>query len=436
MSLRHKLVGNAAIYLGANILNAAIPFLLLPLLTRVLSPADYGTLAMFSIVLSVLGAFTGFSVHGAVGVRYFTLDARELGEYVGACVAILVISTLAVLAWVAVFGPFLSAKSGVPIDWLLFGVVLSGFQFLGNIRLSLWQVAGGARQYGTFQIMQSLVNASMSLVFILVIGMAWQGRVLGQAVAILFFGAISIYWLRRDGLLSVGSAWRKHVSDALRFGVPLIPHVIGSLLIATSGQFFVTNLFGVSQTGLYVVAVQIGAIVGLIADAFGKSYNPWLYKRLKEETVQGRHLIVGVTYCAFAFFIVISTVASLSIYMLFPLVVGREFLGARELAGYFIFGNGFTGMYLAIAGFFFFTSKTQYVSIVSISSGLVSIALMWSLGNQYGVEGVAAGFLASQLIMFLFAWWMANRICPMPWFAGSAALGALRSLRHVDGKNE
>ena len=72
MNLRSKLFGNAAIYLGANILNAGIPFLLLPILTRVLTPADYGTVAMFGIVLSVLGAFTGLSVHGAIGVRYFS----------------------------------------------------------------------------------------------------------------------------------------------------------------------------------------------------------------------------------------------------------------------------------------------------------------------------------------------------------------------------
>ena len=94
MNLRHKLFGNAAIYLGANILNAGIPFLLLPILTRVLTPADYGTVAMFGIVLSVLGAFTGLSVHGAIGVRYFQLGKKELSEYVGTCVGILAVTLM------------------------------------------------------------------------------------------------------------------------------------------------------------------------------------------------------------------------------------------------------------------------------------------------------------------------------------------------------
>ena len=93
MSDSRKLVSNTAIYFGANILNAAIPFFLLPILTRVLSPADYGTIAMFGICLSIISAFTGLSVHGAIGVRYFQLNKEELAEYVVTCMGILVVST-------------------------------------------------------------------------------------------------------------------------------------------------------------------------------------------------------------------------------------------------------------------------------------------------------------------------------------------------------
>lgn len=425
MSLRPKLVGNAAIYLGANILNAGIPFLLLPILTRVLSPADYGTVAMFGVVLSVMGAFTGLSVHGAVGVRFFTLSKEELAQYVGACVGILAVSTLVLVVLVVLFAPRLAAFTGVPADWLVTAVILSGFQFLGNIRLSLWQVSGQARQYGLFQVSQSLLNAGLSLIFILLLGMAWQGRIFGQAFAVVLFGVLALHWLRRDGLLKASEKWRELGADALRFGVPLIPHVIGSLLIATSGQFFVTNMLGVSQTGIYVVAAQIGAVVGLIADAFGKSYNPWLYTRLQDDTRANQHLIVGVTYCAFIFFFVISAIASCAMYFLLPLIVGVKFVAARELGVYFIFANGFTGMYLAIAGFFFFSSKTKFVSIISILSGAVSIATMWILGKFYGITGIACGFLLAQVLMFTLAWILANMVRPMPWLQFRSAVRAV-----------
>ena len=307
--------------------------------------------------LTVFGAFTGLSVHGAIGVRYFQMEKLELAEYVGSCVGILVMSTSIIFLLVALFGDRLEGVTGVPTHWLLLAVVLSGFQFLGNIQLSLWQVSGQAIQYGFFQVSQSLLNAGGSLFFILLIGFSWQGRILGQMSAIGLFGIIALWWLLKNGSLRLSKNWGKHGRDALNFGVPLIPHVIGSLIVTTAGQFFVTNMFGVSETGLYVVGAQFGMIVGILADAFVKTYGPWLYEKLKDDSIANRHLIVGTTYCIFILFLLLSLISCFIIFLIFPFVVGEKFSDAQFLAYFFIFGNGIVGMYYAIAGFFFFTSK-------------------------------------------------------------------------------
>ena len=152
MSTIKTLLGNTSIYTGANILNAAIPFLLMPVLTRVLSPADYGTIAMFGIVVSIMGAFTGLSVHGAVGVRYFQLERQRMPSYVGGCLAILAVSSAVMLVVVLVCRRWLEIVAHVPGNWLLVAVLISGAQFLINIRLSLWQVQHKAIRYGAFQV--------------------------------------------------------------------------------------------------------------------------------------------------------------------------------------------------------------------------------------------------------------------------------------------
>lgn len=64
-------MSGSAVYLFSNILNAAIPFALLPILTRYLSPAEYGEVAMFNTLLGALGAFVGLNVVGAAGRKYF-----------------------------------------------------------------------------------------------------------------------------------------------------------------------------------------------------------------------------------------------------------------------------------------------------------------------------------------------------------------------------
>lgn len=413
--MQNKLLSNTEIYLGANILNASIPFLLLPILTRVLTPTDFGTVAMFGIILSIFGAFTGLSVHGAIGVRYFQLDKKVLSEYVGACVGILVISTGMLFILVAVFGSWLTVVAGVPTDWLLVAVVLSGFQFLVNIRLTLWQVADEAKKFGTFQVTQSLLNASISLILILMVGMAWQGRVLGQTVAVMLFGAIALLWLSKDGLMRFSNDWRAHFRDALKFGIPLIPHVIGGLLIVAADRFIIVRLLDVAHAGIYMVALQIGQALGLLTDSFNKAYAPWLMKNLSKPTDALRVTIVRGTYLYFFLVFGAAIVFGILAPLFLGFLVGESFRAAGELVIYIVLGFAFGGCYFMVTNYIFFESKTKYLAYVTFVAGLVNIPLMFILVEHSGITGAAQAFMLTNAFRFLGTWWLAQKLHPMPW---------------------
>lgn len=424
MNLRSKLVGNAAIYLGTNVLNAGIPFLLLPILTRVLTPADYGTVAMFGIVLSLLGAFVGLSVHGAVTVRYFQMDRNELPDFVGTCVAILVVSTSLIFILIALFRDPLSAISGVPADWLLVAVIVAGFQFLGHIRLSLWQVSGKAVRYGIHQISQSLTNAAGSLLLIFSFGMAWEGRALGQTIAIILFGGMAGLWLIKDDFLRFPKSWRIHSRDALKFGVPLIPHVIGGLLIVAVDRFVIVTLIDVAQAGIYMVALQVGQVLGLLTDSFNKAFAPWLMKSLSEPTPAMRVAIVRGTYAYFVGVILIALLLGLAAPHLLTVLVGDSFLAAGDVVIYVALGFAFGGCYYMVANYIFVQSRTAILPLVTLASGIFNVPLMFLLVGRHGIMGAGQAFMLTQALSFLGTWWLANRVYPMPWFS---ALGRTKN---------
>ena len=72
MSSVGNLAKGAGVYVIASIINAAVPFLLLPVLTRYLSPAEYGEVALFNVWVSLAGALCGLSVHAAANRKYFS----------------------------------------------------------------------------------------------------------------------------------------------------------------------------------------------------------------------------------------------------------------------------------------------------------------------------------------------------------------------------
>lgn len=410
-----KLGGSAGIYLGANVLNAGVPFLLLPVLTRVLSPADYGAIAMFGIVLSIMGAFTGLSVHGAISVRYFQMDKERLAEYVGACMAVLLVSTTLVFMTVLLFAQPAIELSGLPLDWLLVAIVLSGLQFIANIRLVLYQVGGQAIRYGAFQIGQTVLNAVLSLFLVLSVGLAWQGRLIGQATAMALFGATAFYLLRRDGLLLRPQNLKPLVADALRFGLPMVPHTLGALLIVAVDRIVITKLLGLATAGIYMVALQMGQIVGLLTDSFNKAYAPWLMKRLADKENVPRKAIVRGTYVYFGVVIGVALTISALAPWLLPYLVGKSFASAAYLVIYTTLGFAFSGCYYMVTNYIFFESKTALLAGVTATVGLLNVPLTIALVKMNGAAGAGMAFMLTQLASFACTWWLAHRTHPMPW---------------------
>ena len=63
--LAHPLLRSGGVYFVANVANAGLPFLMLPFLTRYLTPTDYGIVSMFGVLVGILIPFVGVNTHAA-----------------------------------------------------------------------------------------------------------------------------------------------------------------------------------------------------------------------------------------------------------------------------------------------------------------------------------------------------------------------------------
>jgi O-antigen/teichoic acid export membrane protein len=61
---------NIGIYTLSNVLNAAIPFILLPVLTQHLSTSDYGVISNYNALINILIPFIGLNLMAALQVVY------------------------------------------------------------------------------------------------------------------------------------------------------------------------------------------------------------------------------------------------------------------------------------------------------------------------------------------------------------------------------
>ena len=89
-----QVIKSSIIYLGSSILNKAIPFLLLPMLTKYLSPEEYGVLSIFQLMISFFTAFVGMAIHTNVSKNFFKYSKNQTSLMIGNILMILSLTTL------------------------------------------------------------------------------------------------------------------------------------------------------------------------------------------------------------------------------------------------------------------------------------------------------------------------------------------------------
>lgn len=406
----------SSIYIFSSISSAAIPFILLPILTRYLSPTEYGQIAMFSIFTTALAALIGLSVHGAANRRFFDegITDTELARFNGNCFLILLISTCVALFFLVFIDMFLADYLGIPIAWVYLGILSVFCSFILNIRLGQWQIRNKAKSYGALQITNALVVLLFSLLFVISLKLGSNGRIYGIVLTSVIIGFLSFFTLRNDKLV-LFEYNRADINYGLSFGAPLIPHVLGGFLLLSVDRLVINKELGLEMTGIYMVAINLGSALNIIFTSINKAYSPWLFGQLKEGKQSSKRAIVKKTYLYFVFLVLMALLSFFIAPPILKLIVGENFHQAADVLPLIIMGQIFLGMYFMVTNYIFYIKKNKYLSYITISSGAVNIVLLFLLIPHYGIYGAALAFLIANFWQFLCTWIVSAKLYSMPW---------------------
>lgn len=409
-----SLFKSVLVYGSTSALNKAIPFLMVPVFTRYLSPQDYGILAMFGVVLSVMSICNGFSVLNIISIKYFQRDKIDLASYVGNCFLLLACSTAIISVFLLVFEKWLLHVTDLPAQWIWIALLTSLGSFASSILLSLWQSAMKKYHFSAFQLLQTAASVAFSVLFVVGLGMDWQGRGYAQLLVALVFAVISLYCLLRSGWFRF-EINRGYLRDALLVSLPIIPHAMAGFIIDTTDRIMITNMVGISDTGIYSVGAQIGMIMLFITASFNMAWVPWLYDKLKNGDSVCKEKIVSFTYLYCLALLLLAVSLGYLAPWFFSVFIGKEFTSGSGYVFWIALGYAFNGMYMMVTNYLFYAEKTYLVSTATFASALVNVAASYLLIKMNGAIGAAQGAMLAHLCSFLLTWYFSARVYPMPW---------------------
>lgn len=407
---------SSLIYVFSSVLSSALPFILLPILTRYLNPEEYGKIAMFTILTAGLTSIIGLSVNGSANRKFFDKDVSEkdISIFNANCILILFVTVTLTTLLVCFFDNLISDFLNIPISWLYFGIINVFFVFLLNFRLGQWQIRDKAIFYGGTQIINAFLILILSLLFIIFFDGGAEGRIHAILITSVVIGVVSYKSLQKDKLFLY--VYKKEdIKEALSFGIPIIPHVLGGFFLMSIDRLIISKELGINAAGVYMVAISLGGALNVLFHSVNKSYSPWLFSKLKENNTDEKKKIVRNTYI---YFIVLFSFI-FPIYYVTPIfvniVIGPEFQDIVYFLPIIFLGQLFVGMYLMVTNYIFYVKKTKFLSFITILTGLFNVFLLYYLMPTHGLKGAAIAFMISSFLQFISTWFLSAKLMAMPW---------------------
>lgn len=413
--LEESLFKNFAVYLGSSIINKAIPFFLLPLLTSYLTPEEYGILAIFQVMISFGLPVIGMNMQNNITRNFFQKSKQYVASLVYNLLLVLLASTTIFLIGLSIYLWLGGQRFSIPERWLYVLPIIVMMNMVNEFNLTLLRNKKQAFEYGFFEILKTVLDLSLTVVLIVIYLQGWEGRASGILFSTVVVGCVALFRLWQNDYIYCRIDIIQ-VKQILIISLPLIPHALGNAIIALSDRLFVNQMVGTSAVGIYTVGYQFGMIMTLIIITFNRIWSPWMYELLAKNKVEDKKLIVRYTYLVGGSYMIIAGLITIVSYFLLPLMTVKAYHKGINFVIWIAMGYAFNGMYTLVFPYAVHVGKTSFLGISTLLAAIINLAGNYFLIKSNGAVGAAQATLISYIFMFLSVWYYSNRIFPMPWF--------------------
>ncbi|WP_339606811.1 oligosaccharide flippase family protein [uncultured Roseivirga sp.] len=412
-----------------SFLSKGIGFLLLPLLTKVLSPSDYGSVDLFAAFVGLVNLTIALEVSQGVARYYGGEESETVKQEIFSsafwftilCYTLFSLIMLASSQWVSYHilgskGLVLEFRIGILSMW--FG----GIYYLVQNQFR-WELRSKEFMWTSVSVVLATFLLSYLLTYRAKLGISgvFMAQAGGSAVG-LFLG---LYWLKSSLVFSLNKIV---LLKMLKFSTPLVFSGIAIFISTYVDRVMISRLMSVSEVGLYGVGFRIASVVGLVLAGFQGAVTPLVYaNHMKKDTPNNIARI-------FKLFIFIALSAYLTVGVFVDdfiiLFTTEEYTGAAVVVIFIFPALLISQMYIFTPGIVI-AKKTKYFFYINIFGAVLNTILNYFLIQELGILGASLATLLTAILVFGIYAFFNHYFYPIPFEWGSLILAFLISLSVV-----
>jgi O-antigen/teichoic acid export membrane protein len=388
-------------YAVANSIEALVPFLLAPILTRTLDPAGYGVWVLFITYATFLRPIVGLTTQDAIRMHFYDFDKKQLDQFTHTVLFVMTAMALAVSALTYLLREPIASAAMFPAGWLVSIVVAAFLYELFYTALALQQFHHRRKDFLITQVVQAVLSLMLISAFLLT-GWDWRGVVLGRMLAMAVATLISLRSLGYKPGLFLRLPPRSFYRQIASFGIVYWPAGMVIMAVAMTDKVVAARYLGLEASAMYGVAALFASAYWLVNYSFVLAWTPWLFKKLKAAPTDGLREVVSVSMLYF----VLASVAAVAFYFVSlvaaPVLLGEAFHRAIPLLQYIMLAILLQGFFMHNMKFLHFEKDIGMMSAFSVLTILLNLWLSVRWAPGMGIRGImiatAVSFGATFLI--------------------------------------
>jgi len=409
-----NLAKNISIYTLGNILNKSITFLLVPLYTRVLAPADYGKLELVNTVGAILAMLYGFLVENGYSRMYFQNKDQEWRRslfFSGQIFNIFCCFIFGTLTFI--YADKISVevfKFPEGTNFLKLITIVTLFKVLTYIPMNNIRNREKAKLYISINAGYLLVNTLLTIYFLVIRKLGVTGILYAHILSgileliVLYFFTWNQFNFRFSFL---------GLKTMLGFSIFLVPSNLSSFILNYSNRYFLNEFLDLREVGLYSLGAKLaGVIPFLFTEPVKMAFGPYIYnliddsKKCKQQLADfSRYFFVGLA--------IIATLISLFAKETISIMADTSYSESHNIVFILSFSYLFMGLAGVIVNCIHISLKTWIVSLIWIFSSVINIGLNVLLIPKYGRIGASIATMFSSLFIVIFYFFAIYKVYPV-----------------------
>ena len=398
-------VENFLIYGLGGVISKLIPFVMIPIVTRLMPSTEYfGIGDLSATVVSFGSAFAIMGMYDAMYRMFFEKEEVAFQKRVCStalvftfCTSLVVFLLMVLLRETIAIYFFSDAQFAYVVYLSAMATLVGG---TNAIISAPTRMQNKRKLFLIANTVGPLLSYSVAIPMLLagyyVIALPLASVVSGVTVE-LSFGILNRKWFNVTFFDTV------LLKELLIIAIPLFPNFLIYWLFNSCDKVMITNMIGIGAAGVYSVGSKLGHASQLIYTAFAGGWQYFAFSTMKEENqVKSNSLVFE--YLGIISFVATAFVCAFS-YYIFCFLFTKEYLPAYVIAPYLFLAPLLLMLFQVAANQFLIIKKTWPNMFILTVGAMLNIFLNYLLIPVIGIEGAAIatllGYVVTDIILVL-----------------------------------